>query len=124
MLQGLALANPGTLRYVPEYNLIMRTDAPRDDKVSVIQASGYGHEPAQVMAVGQGTLDAACPGDVFAAPPMDYVLETSKLLASPRGVLHIINNYTGDRMAFDMGKEMAEAEGVIIKTLLVDDDVA
>jgi dihydroxyacetone kinase-like protein len=124
MLQGLALANPGTLRYVPEYNLIMRTDAPRDDKVSVIQGSGSGHEPAHVMVVGKGMLDAACPGDVFAAPPMDYVLETSKLLASPKGVLHIINNYTGDRMAFEMGKEMAEADGLTIGTLIVDDDVA
>jgi dihydroxyacetone kinase-like protein len=102
----------------------MRTDAPSDDKVSVIQGSGSGHEPAHVMIVGKGMLDAACPGDVFAAPPMDYVLETSKLLASRKGVLHIINNYTGDRMAFDMGREMAEAEGVIIKTVLVDDDVA
>src|ERR1700760_984627 len=124
MLQGLALANPGTLKYVPEYNLIMRTDAPREDKVSVIQGSGSGHEPAHVMIVGKGMLDAACPGDVFAAPPMDYVLETSKLLASPKGVLHIINNYTGDRMAFEMGAEMAEADGVRIGTLLVDDDVA
>jgi len=124
MLQGLALANQGTLRYVPEYNLIMRADAPREDKVSVIQGSGSGHEPAHVMAVGKGMLDAACPGDVFAAPPMDYVLETSKLLASPRGVLHIINNYTGDRMAFDMGREMAEADGITIGTLIVNDDVA
>jgi dihydroxyacetone kinase-like protein len=124
MLQGLALANPDTLRYVPEYNLIMRTDAPREDKVSVIQGSGSGHEPAHVMAVGKGMLDAACPGDVFAAPPMDYVLETSKLLASPKGVLHIINNYTGDRMAFDMGREMAEADGITIGTLIVNDDVA
>ena len=101
MLKGIALANPGTLRYVPEYNLIMRADAPRDDKVSVIQGSGSGHEPAHVMVVGKGMLDAACPGDVFAAPPMDYVLETSKLLNSAKGVLHIINNYTGDRMAFE-----------------------
>jgi len=124
MLKGIALANPGTIKYVPEYNLIMRADAPRDDKVSIIQGSGSGHEPAHVMAVGQGMLDAACPGDVFAAPPMDYVLETSKLLNSPKGVLHIINNYTGDRMAFDMGREMAEAEGVQIGTVIVDDDVA
>jgi phosphoenolpyruvate---glycerone phosphotransferase subunit DhaK len=124
MLKGVALANPDTLRYVPEYNLIMRTDAPNDDRVSLIQGSGSGHEPAHVMIVGKGMLDAACPGDVFSAPPMDYVLETSKMLASPKGVLHIINNYTGDRMAFDMGKELAEAEGVQIQTLLVDDDVA
>jgi dihydroxyacetone kinase-like protein len=124
MLTGIALANPDTLRYVPDYNLIMRTDAPNDNKVSIIQGSGSGHEPAHVMSVGKGMLDAACPGDVFSAPPMDYVLESSKMLASPKGVLHLINNYTGDRMAFDMGKEMAEAEGVRIETVLVDDDVA
>ena len=124
MLHGIAAANPDTLKYVPEYNLIMRADAPYENKVSIIQGSGSGHEPAHVMIVGKGMLDAACPGDVFAAPPMDYVLETSKLLSSPKGVLHIINNYTGDRMAFDMGREMAEADGVTIKTLIVDDDVA
>jgi len=124
MLKGIALANPDTLRYIPEYNLIMRADAPRDDKVSVIQGSGSGHEPAHVMAVGPGMLDAACPGDVFAAPPMDYVYETTKLLNSPMGVLHIINNYTGDRMAFEMGTELAEADGITVGTLLVNDDVA
>ena len=109
---------------MPEYNLIMRADAPRDDKVSIVQGSGSGHEPAHVMAVGKGMLDAACPGDVFAAPPSDYVYETTKLMASPKGVLHIINNYTGDRMSFDMGRELAEAEDIKIATIIVDDDVA
>ena len=124
MLEGIALANPDTLRYVPEYNLIMRADAPREDKVSVVQGSGSGHEPAHVMVVGRGMLDAACPGDVFAAPPMDYVYETTKRLASPKGVLLLVNNYTGDRMAFDMGKEMAESEGVRVEILTINDDVA
>ena len=124
MLQGIALANPDTLRYIPQYNLIMRADAPHDNKVSIIQGSGSGHEPAHVMAVGKGMLDAACPGDVFAAPPMDYVYETTKLLNSPMGVLHIINNYTGDRMAFEMGTELAEADGITVGTVLVNDDVA
>jgi dihydroxyacetone kinase-like protein len=124
MLEGIALANPDTLRYVPDYNLIMRVDAPREDKVSIVQGSGSGHEPAHVMAVGKGMLDAACPGDVFAAPPMDYVYETAKLLNSPKGVLLLVNNYTGDRMAFDMGKEMAEADGVRAEILTINDDVA
>ena len=124
MLEGIALANQDKLTYVPDYNLIMRTDIPRDDKVSIVQGSGSGHEPAHVMVVGRGMLDAACPGDVFAAPPMDYVYETAKLVASPAGVLLLVNNYTGDRMAFDMGREMAEAEGIKVGVLTVDDDVA
>ena len=59
---------------MPEFNLIMRADAPNPNKVSIIQGSGSGHEPAHVMVVGKGMLDGACPGDVFAAPPMDYVV--------------------------------------------------
>ncbi len=124
MLKGIALANPETLKYEPKYNLIQRVDSPRDDKVSIIQGSGSGHEPAHVMTVGKGMLDAACPGDVFAAPPMDYVYETTKLLASPKGVLLLVNNYTGDRMAFDMAQEMSEADGVKVRTLFIDDDVS
>ena len=124
MLKGIALANPKTLKYIPEYNLIMRTDIPRNDKVSIMQGSGSGHEPAHVMAVGRGMLDAACPGDVFSAPAPDYVYNTTKLVASKRGVLHLLNNYTGDRMSFDMGREMAEADGITVKTVLINDDVA
>ncbi|QAY73865.1 dihydroxyacetone kinase subunit DhaK [Agromyces protaetiae] len=124
MLKGLALANPDTLKYVPEYNLIGRASGPSDDKVSIIQGSGSGHEPAHVMAVGKGMLDAACPGDVFSAPPMDYVYETTKLWNSAKGVLLLVNNYTGDRMAFDMAQEMSLADGVNVKTLFIDDDVA
>ena len=124
MLKGIALANPGALRYVPAYNLIMRADAPNDNKVSIIQGSGSGHEPAHVMVVGKGMLDAACPGDVFSAPPVDYVYETTKLLQSAKGVLHLVNNYTGDRLAFEMAREMSEADGIRVETLIIDDDVA
>ncbi len=124
MLKGIALANPDTIKYVPAYNLIMRTDAPSHDKVSIVQGSGSGHEPAHVMVVGPGMLDAACPGDVFAAPPSDYVYETAKLVASDKGVLLLVNNYTGDRMAFEMASELAEAEGIKVTTLFINDDVA
>ncbi|MFD8418636.1 dihydroxyacetone kinase subunit DhaK [Streptomyces sp. NPDC059466] len=124
MLEGLALANPGTLKYVPEYNLVMRADAPQENKVSLVQGSGSGHEPAHVMTVGRGMLDAACPGDVFSAPPADSVYETVKLVASPKGVLLLVNNYTGDRMAFEMAEELSRADGITVRTLFIDDDVA
>lgn len=124
MLEGLALANPDTLKYVPEYNLIMRADGPDQNKVSIVQGSGSGHEPAHVMIVGKGMLDAACPGDVFAAPPFDYVYETTKMMASPKGVLLLVNNYTGDKMVFDMAQEMSSAEGIRVETLFINDDVS
>jgi dihydroxyacetone kinase-like protein len=124
MLEGVFLANPGKLRYVPKYNIIHRADRPQNDKVSVIQGSGSGHEPAHVMAVGPGMLDAASPGNVFAAPPMEYCYECIKLMNSPAGVLVLINNYQGDRMNWDMAIEMAEAEGINVKSFVIDDDVA
>lgn len=124
MLKGLALANPDSLRYDPEYNLIARADAPSDEKVTIIQGSGSGHEPAHVMVVGPGMLDASCPGDVFAAPPVEYVYETVKQYASKKGVLLIVNNYTGDKMAFEMASELAAAEGIEARILFVDDDVS
>ncbi|WP_235498730.1 dihydroxyacetone kinase subunit DhaK [Arthrobacter sp. Leaf234] len=124
MLEGPALANPDTLKYVPEYNLIMRADGPDESKVSIIQGSGSGHEPAHVMIVGKGMLDAACPGDVFAAPPFDYVYETAKLMASPKGVLLLVNNYTGDKMVFEMAEEMSSADGIEVKTPFINDDVS
>jgi dihydroxyacetone kinase-like protein len=123
-LEGIQLASGGALKYEPKYNLIYRADMPRADRVSIIQGSGSGHEPAHTMIVGPGMLDAACPGDVFAGPPVEFVTETSKLMDTPAGVLYIVNNYTGDRSAWEMAKELQEAEGQKIGYLLVNDDVA
>ena len=114
-LEGIALASDGKLKYEPKYNLIYRADMPKPDRVSIIQGSGSGHEPAHTMIVGPGMLDAACPGDVFAGPPVEFVTA---------GVLYIVNNYTGDRTAWEMAKELQEAEGQKIGYLLVNDDVA
>ena len=123
-LEGIQLASDGTLKYEPKYNLIYRADMPKPNRVSIIQGSGSGHEPAHTMIVGPGMLDAACPGDVFAGPPVEFVTETSKLMDTPAGVLYIVNNYTGDRTAWEMAKELCEAEGQKIGYLLVNDDVA
>ncbi len=123
-LEGIYLASGGALKYEPKYHLIYRSDMPRPDKVSVIQGSGSGHEPAHTMIVGRGMLDAACPGDVFAGPPVEFVTETTKLMNSPKGVLYLVNNYTGDRTAWEMARELMEAEGYKIGYLLVNDDVA
>ena len=124
MMEGLVLANPKTLKWVKEFNIIYRADMPSDEKVSIIQGSGSGHEPAHIMAVGRGMLDAACPGNIFAAPPMDYVYQCLKLMNSKKGVLCLVNNYQGDRMCWDMAIEMANAEGIETGLVIIDDDVS
>ena len=124
MIEGVHLANPGKFKYVPEFNLLYRADRPVNNKVSVIQGSGSGHEPAHIMAVGPGMLDAASPGAVFAAPPVDTCYECIKALKSDAGVLVLINNYQGDRMSWDMAIEMAQAEGIKVEKFIINDDVA
>lgn len=124
MMEGLILANPNTLKWVPDFNIIYRADMPSDDKVSIIQGSGSGHEPAHIMNVGRGMLDAACPGNVFSAPPVEYIYECFKLMNSEKGVLHLVNNYQGDRMGWEMAREMAEADGIQTDMVIINDDVA
>lgn len=124
MIEGVNLANPGKFKYVPEYNLLYRSDRPDNKKVSVVQGSGSGHEPAHIMAVGPGMLDAASPGAVFAAPPVDTCFACIEALKSDAGVLVLINNYQGDRMSWDMAIEMAQAQGIKVEKFIINDDVA
>lgn len=123
MIEGVYLANSDKLEWIPEINTLYRKDIPQN-KVAIMQGSGSGHEPAHIMCVGKGMLDAACPGNVFAAPPMDFVYQCTKKIATEAGVLHIINNYQGDRMSWDMGREMAEMDGIRVGVVVVNDDVS
>ena len=123
-MAGVIAANSEMLEAMPEFQLIKRKDRPVADKVSIVQGSGSGHEPAHVCAVGPGMLSAACQGPVFAAPPVDACYETIKSVATDAGVLVLVNNYQGDRMAWDMACEMAEAEGIKLKQFIINDDVA
>ena len=123
-MQGVLAANPDLLEGNLEFQMIKRKDRPVDDKVSIVQGSGSGHEPAHVMAVGPGMLDGACQGPVFAAPPVDACYETIKALATPAGVLVLVNNYQGDRMAWDTAVELAQAEDIKVDQFWINDDVA
>lgn len=124
MIEGLVRANRDTLDWVREHNIVHIKGGPDRDRVAIIQGSGSGHEPAHIMAVGKGMLDAAVPGGVFAAPSMDQCLTAIRLMNGPRGVLYLVNNYQGDRMNWDMAQEIAEAEGINVAKVLINDDVA
>jgi phosphoenolpyruvate---glycerone phosphotransferase subunit DhaK len=123
-LAGMALAHPDLIRvqYDPDY--IVRADAPVKGKVGVISGGGSGHEPMHGGFVGKGMLDAACPGAVFTSPVPDQMLAATKAVDGGAGVLHIVKNYTGDVMNFEMAAELAAAEGSEVAAVVTNDDVA
>jgi dihydroxyacetone kinase-like protein len=123
-LQGIAAAHPDLVkvRFDPDY--IVRADAPVQGKVALVSGGGSGHEPMHGGFVGYGMLDAACPGAVFTSPTPDQMLEATKAVNGGAGVLHIVKNYTGDVMNFEMAAELAGGEGIEVVAVVTDDDVA
>lgn len=123
-LQGVALAHPDLVKVFYDPNYVVRADAPIKGKVGVISGGGSGHEPMHGGFVGYGMLDAACPGAVFTSPTPDQMLEATKAVSGGAGVLHIVKNYTGDIMNFEMAADLARAEGIEVESVVTDDDVA
>jgi dihydroxyacetone kinase-like protein len=123
-LRGIAAAHP-ELRVDHQNKIIYRGDAPVRGKVALISGGGSGHEPLHGGFVGLGMLDAACAGEVFTSPVPDQMLEATKAVDGGAGVLHVVKNYTGDVMNFEMAAELAAAEtGVEVTSVVTDDDVA
>ncbi len=123
-LHGMAAAHP-ELRVDHENKIVYRGDAPARGKVALISGGGSGHEPLHAGFVGRGMLDAACAGEVFTSPVPDQMLEATVRADGGAGVLHVVKNYTGDVMNFEMAAEMAAAEtGVDVATVVTADDVA
>ena len=122
-LAGMARAHAELIR-VESPNIVVRKDAPRQGKVGVISGGGSGHEPMHGGFVGRGMLDAACPGAVFTSPVPDQMLAATQAVNGGAGVLHIVKNYTGDVMNFELAAELARAEGIDVEAVVIADDVA
>ncbi|MFZ1412841.1 MAG: dihydroxyacetone kinase subunit DhaK [Micropruina sp.] len=123
-LKGFAAVHADlvTVHYDPDY--VVRADAPVAGKVGLVSGGGSGHEPLHAGYVGLGMLDAAVPGAVFTSPTPDPILAATKAVDGGAGVLHIVKNYTGDVLNFETAAEMADMEGITVKSVVVDDDVA
>jgi phosphoenolpyruvate---glycerone phosphotransferase subunit DhaK len=123
-LRGIAAAHPD-LRVDLDQRIVYRGDAPVRGKVGLISGGGSGHEPLHAGFVGLGMLDAACAGEIFTSPVPDQMAAATKAVDGGDGVLHIVKNYTGDVMNFEMAAEIAEAEtGVAVTSVVTNDDVA
>ena len=123
-LQGIEVAHSDIVRVMYEPNYIVRVDAPVQGKVGIVSGGGSGHEPLHCGFVGMGMLDAACPGEIFTSPTPDQILEATRAVNGGAGVLHIVKNYTGDVMNFEMAAELAHVEGIAVESVIIDDDVA
>lgn len=123
-LEGMAGAYPQLLRVDTENQIIVRRDAPVEGKVGLVSGGGSGHEPLHGGFVGLGMLDAACPGEIFTSPVPDQMYQAAKDVNGGAGVLFIIKNYTGDVMNFELAAEMAAADGIEARSVIINDDVA
>jgi phosphoenolpyruvate---glycerone phosphotransferase subunit DhaK len=122
-LKGVAAAHP-SLSVDVENKVITRAGDPKAGKVGLVSGGGSGHEPLHGGFVGYGMLDAACPGEVFTSPVPDQMLLATKAVNGGAGVLHVVKNYTGDVLNFQMAAELADDEGIEVASIVVNDDVA
>jgi dihydroxyacetone kinase-like protein len=123
-LRGMEAAHPDLIRVSYDPPMVIRADAPVSGKVGIISGGGSGHEPMHGGFVGLGMLDAACPGEVFTSPTPDQMQAATKGVDGGAGVLHIVKNYTGDVMNFDMAADLAKSEDIEVESILTNDDVA
>jgi dihydroxyacetone kinase-like protein len=123
-LHGVEAAYPGRVRVNYEPRYVVRADAPVEGKVGLVSGGGSGHEPMHGGFVGPGMLDAACPGEVFTSPTPDQMQAATQAVNGGAGVLHIVKNYTGDVMNFDMAADLTRADGVEVESVVTNDDVA
>ena len=123
-LRGIEAAHP-ELRVDHENRVILRATPKDHGTVALVSGGGAGHEPLHGGFVGFGMLDAACAGEVFTSPTPDQMQAATAAVDRGAGVLHIVKNYTGDIMNFEMAAELAAAEASIeVRTVIVADDVA
>jgi dihydroxyacetone kinase-like protein len=123
-LEGMEAAHRDRIRVSYDPAMVIRADAPVEGKVGIVSGGGSGHEPMHGGFVGRGMLDAACPGEVFTSPTPDQMLEATKAVDGGAGVLHIVKNYTGDVMNFDMAADLGRGEGIEVEAVVTNDDVA
>lgn len=125
-LRGFAAAHSGLVELGPDLTqpYVVRRGGVPAGRVGIVSGGGSGHEPLHIGFVGDGMLDAAVPGPVFTSPTPGPILEATKAVDAGAGVLHIVKNYTGDVLNFEMAAELAEMDGITVEQVIVDDDVA
>jgi dihydroxyacetone kinase-like protein len=123
-LAGFGRAHADIVRVSQDPKFVARADGPVRGKVGLVSGGGSGHEPLHAGFVGKGMLDAAVPGEVFTSPTPIPIVEATKAADGGAGVLHIVKNYTGDVLNFETAADLVGAEGITVRSVVTNDDVA
>jgi len=122
LLEGLALANKETIELVGT-NLIVNKKLKDADRVTVVTLGGTGHEPALQGFVGEGMVDVAVCGNIFAAPGPESCLEALKLADKGKGVLFVVLNHAGDMLTGNLTMKTAKKEGINVIKIVTQEDI-
>ena len=123
LLEGFALAHKGVVKLAGD-NLVVRETPKPADRVALVTLGGCGHEPALSGFVGEGMLDISVPGEIFAAPGPPRVVEALRLANREAGVLCVVLNHEGDVLSSNIAMQMAQKEGLNVKTILTHEDIS
>ncbi|WP_163276424.1 dihydroxyacetone kinase subunit DhaK [Cellulomonas iranensis] len=123
-VEGFGLAHADVVAVHTDPLFVARAGGAVPGKVGLVSGGGSGHEPLHAGFVGVGMLDAAVPGAVFTSPTPDQIAPAIAATDGGAGVLTIVKNYTGDVLNFETAAELADADGVTVRQVVVNDDVA
>jgi len=123
LLEGYALAYANKVKLAGD-GLVVRAKQKDAGKVGIVTIGGSGHEPALSGFVGEGLLDISVPGEIFAAPGPPQCLKAIKMADRGAGVLFVVLNHEGDVLSANMTMEMVEKEGLNVRMLLTQEDIA
>ncbi|MCL4377519.1 MAG: dihydroxyacetone kinase subunit DhaK [Actinobacteria bacterium] len=123
-LEGYILSYPDYVRKLENSRVLIRKSKPINPKVVVITGGGSGHKPAFIGYIGEGLVDGVAVGEIFSAPPADYIYKATKELNMSMGVIYLYGNFSGDLMNFRLAKTLSEAEGISVEEVVAYDDIA
>src|SRR5665647_246569 len=124
MLEGFLKTHPDIIASTPNHRVLKYAHAPVAGKVGIVTGGGSGHKPAFIGYIGQNMCDAVAVGEIFSSPTAKSFLDAFKAADSGKGVACLYGNYSGDNMNVKIAMEDAEDEGIVVKKVVANDDVA
>ena len=123
MLQGYLKAHSDLVEATKNPRVV-KSKFMKDTGVGVVTGGGSGHKPAFIGYVGENMCDSVAVGEICSSPTAAAFLDAFKAADRGEGVACLYGNYSGDNMNVKMAVKMAKKQGLTVKTVVANDDVA